>query len=221
MGPSLGRAVLFAVILAVTLQLINGRQLQGPPQSPEAEGSREESSCYDFGLAQKRGSSFGQIKSELKPNGLTHGDVWGVVHRCYHGILYPQTGSVKAVDWYLDDAERSGSPKASRHSLMPYKVDVSALKPGLHSLTVRVTFADSFFIPLVQTRKFRVPQKPKVKTLGRYGQCGGRGGRCKEAGSCQDAPYPSSRCGTPSFVCKRMSIWYWQCVPPGSRPARK
>ncbi len=48
-----------------------------------------------------------------------------------------------------------------------------------------------------------------------WGQCGGQGGNCKEAGgACVDGPVPGSSCPTGSS-CLKQSNWYYQCLPTG------
>jgi hypothetical protein len=47
-----------------------------------------------------------------------------------------------------------------------------------------------------------------------WGQCGGQGGSCKEAGAgaCVDGPYPGKSCPAGSS-CLKQSNWYYQCLP--------
>ena len=48
---------------------------------------------------------------QLTTNGVVSGSaVYGVIHHCAHGILFPDTDGVKSVAYYLDDQTHSGTP---------------------------------------------------------------------------------------------------------------
>lgn len=48
---------------------------------------------------------------QLASGGLASGgSLYGVLHMCSHGILFPQPNTISSVRYYLDDATRSGKP---------------------------------------------------------------------------------------------------------------
>ena len=53
------------------------------------------------------------------------------------------------------------------------------------------------------------PSASRPKTLREVEQCGGKGAKCEEYGSCADKPFPGYACAK-GLNCNRQNEWWWQ-----------
>lgn len=51
--------------------------------------------------------------------------------------------------------------------------------------------------------------KTQGQTLREVEQCGGKGAKCEEYGSCADKAFPGYACSA-GLTCNRQNEWYWQ-----------
>ncbi len=63
----------------------------------------QEASCYTLQITAS-GAGFDSIKHQLTAAEPVSGAVYASLHRCYHGILFPETAQVANVTYVVDPA---------------------------------------------------------------------------------------------------------------------
>jgi len=121
-----------------------------------------EASCYTLQLTASP-AGFDSFKPQLDPFAPASNPVYASIHRCSHGILYPDQTTIGNVTYKLDPVQpglqsSNASLTSQQKHLNPFVVWFGAMnvQPGLHTVQATINFNDPDYAPYTTWGQFTV-----------------------------------------------------------------